>query len=353
MMKISDWIPRDGDAILTKEGFIFYTIGYVHPDDRVIAFIKYIPKDLKDRFDVPWLPYEWVLEGNPLVRPEKLYSPKIYSSFISSLREIIPDAVYFNPYVGKELVTVPKDHIKAVYVPNESLQFLLRKKEHDELERKAVEVIGMLSKESGVPVEDFGIHGSISLQMHNYQSDIDIAIYGSENFRKVKEAFHSLATRGEVSILEADEFDPIRQNRGVYQSSRFVINAIRKTEEITERFGQYKYEATKPVEAVCLVVNNNASMFRPSVYEVNNCKSKQIKKVEEPKSIVSMIGQFRDFASVGEKIKVRGMLEKEEELTTGKKEYRIVVGSGKGEEYLWPTNKLPPPDSFKKISQPI
>lgn len=340
-MKISEWIPRDGDAILTREGFIFYTIGYVHPRDRIIAFIKYIPKNIQDQFHVPWLPYEWKLEQIPLVRPEKLYSPKIYSSFISSLRKIIPDAIYFNPYVGKELVTVPKDHIKRVYVPNECLQFLLRKKKHDELERKALEVISMLSEESGVPIEDLGIHGSISLQMHNNQSDIDIAVYGSENFNKVKKAFHNLANRGEVSLLQADKFDAIRKNRGVYQGTRFVINAIRKIEEITEKFGQYRYTAMKPVEAVCRVVNNKESMFRPSVYEVNNCKSQQIIKEEEPKQVVSMIGQFRDFASVGEEIKVKGMLEKVENLTTSAEEYRIVVGSGKGEECLWPTNKIP------------
>ncbi|MFB0562830.1 MAG: hypothetical protein ACETWM_16655 [Candidatus Lokiarchaeia archaeon] len=342
MVKISDWLPRDGDAIFTKEGFIFYTIGYVHPEERVIAFIKYIPKELQDRFNVPWLSFEWKLEGVPLVRPEKLYSPKIYDSFIASLRKIIPDAIYFNPYVGKELVTVPKNHIKNVYVPKERLQFLLGKKDPDKLEKKAIEIIDMLSKDSGVPMEDLGIHGSISLQMHNYQSDIDISVYGSENFRKVKKAFHSLASKDEVSILEIDKFDRIRQNRGLYQDTRFVINATRKIEEITERFGQYRYEAIKPVEAICRVVNEEESMFRPSIYKVDECESKQINKEEEPRRVVSMIGQFRDFASVGEKIKVRGMLEKVEDLTSpGKTEYRIVVGSGKGEEYLWPVNKLP------------
>ncbi len=341
MVKISDWIPRDGDAIFTKEGFIFYTIGYVHPADRVIAFIKYIPKDLQDRFEVPWLPFEWKLEGIPLVRPEKLYSPKIYNSFITSLRKVIPDAIYFNPYVGKELVTVPKNHIKTVYVPKERLQFLLGKKDYDELEKKAIELVKILSEESGVSIEDFGIHGSISLQMHNYQSDIDIAVYGSENFRRVKKAFHSLASEGEVSILEVDRFDPIRRNRGLYHNIRFVINATRKIEEITERFGQYKYEAIKPVEAICRVVNENESMFRPSIYQVDKCESKQLEKEEMPRRVVSMIGQFRDFANVGEKIKVTGMLEKVEDLASRKTEYRIVVGSGKGEEYLWPLNKLP------------
>lgn len=341
-MKISDWVPRDGDAIVTKEGFIFYTMGYVHPEDRVIAFIKYIPKELQNRFDVPWLSFEWELEGVPLVRPEKLYSPKIYDSFISSLKKIIPDAVYFNPYIGKELVTVPKNRIKTIYVPNDRLKFLLEKKDPDELEKKALEIIKILSRDSGVSYDDLGIHGSISLQMHNYQSDIDISVYGSENFRRVKEAFHSLALKGEVQILELDEFDPIRQNRGLYKSTRFVINATRKIEEITERFGQFKYEAVKSVEAVCQVVNNNESMFRPSIYEVGDCESKQIKREENPRRVVSMIGQFRDFARVGEKIKVKGLLEKVEDLSSPDKiEYRIVLGSGKGEEYLWPINKLP------------
>ncbi|MEX2722574.1 MAG: hypothetical protein Q6366_013815 [Candidatus Freyarchaeota archaeon] len=351
MVKISEWVPRDGDAIFTKEGFIFYTIGYVHPEDRVIAFIKYIPKELQSHFKVPWLPYEWQLGSTPLVRPKKLYSPQIYASVISSLKEIIPDAVYFNPYVGKELVTVPKKHIKEVYVPSERLKHLLEKQDLDDLERKAVEVVALLSKESGIPMEDFGIHGSISLQMHNQQSDIDICIYGAENFRKVKNAFHNLCAKRVVSLLQADEFDPIRRNRGLYQNTRFVINATRKIEEIKEKFGQYKYEAIMPVEATCRVTNNDESMFRPSIYEVDKCQLKQKKGVKKPSKVVSMIGQFRDFAGVGEKIKVRGMLEKVENLKTGETSYRIVVGSGVGEEYLWPINSLPS-SPLEKIIKP-
>jgi len=335
----TDWIPRDGDAILTGEGFVFYTFGYVHPRDRVVSFIKYIPKEFQDYFDVPWLPYEWELEGVRLVRPEKLYSPKIYDSVVNSLRKIIPDAVCFNPYVGKELVTVPRVHIKRVYVPQERLQFLLGKRVHDELERKAVEIITLLSRESGVALEDLGIHGSISLQMHNFQSDIDISVYGSENFWRVKEAFHRLSKKGIVSVLELDEFDRVRRNRGLYKGTRFVINATRKIEEITERFGQYKYEAVKPVEATCLVVGNNESMFRPSIYEVDDCKSERLSEEESPSRVVSMIGQFRDFAGVGEKIRVKGMLEKVQALPSGGVRYRIVVGSGKGEEFLWPLSR--------------
>jgi len=37
----------DGDTFVTKDGFIMNTFGYEHPDDRVFAFLKYIPAQYK------------------------------------------------------------------------------------------------------------------------------------------------------------------------------------------------------------------------------------------------------------------------------------------------------------------
>ena len=76
------WIPCDGDAILSIDGFIFYTVGYLHPPDRIISYLKYVPKKLADEFNLRWLPYEWNLGDITLVRPGKLYSPENYKHII-------------------------------------------------------------------------------------------------------------------------------------------------------------------------------------------------------------------------------------------------------------------------------
>ncbi|MBS7288426.1 MAG: hypothetical protein KIH01_06690 [Candidatus Freyarchaeota archaeon] len=322
------WTPRDGDIILTDENLIFYTMGYAHPDDRVIAYLKYVPLNLKHLFDVPWLPYTWHLEGVPLVRPAKLYSPKIYRSVILALRRISEDYVYYSPSDGKEVVTVPKGKVRRVYVPSECLKFLLSKEMLDPIEERAVNVIRLLSERSGVPLSNFGIHGSISLQMHSEESDVDITVYGSENFRRVKDALARLVEEGVAEPLLADQFDELRRNRVVFEGMRVVVNATRKLEEIREKYGHYTYRALGPVEVECTVTEDWEAVFRPAVYGVE-CEDGRIRQV------VSMIGQFRDVAHGGERVRVKGMLERVEGTDGGW--LRIVVGSGVGDdEYIWP-----------------
>ena len=48
-----DWIPRDGETLLTREGYIFYVFGYKHPENRVFAFLKYIPSKFTYILDIP------------------------------------------------------------------------------------------------------------------------------------------------------------------------------------------------------------------------------------------------------------------------------------------------------------
>jgi len=40
---------RDGDAVVTVHGFIFYVFGYDHPGDRYHGFLKYVPEKHETR----------------------------------------------------------------------------------------------------------------------------------------------------------------------------------------------------------------------------------------------------------------------------------------------------------------
>ena len=35
--------PKDHDFIRTEENYLFCVIGYSHPEDRIISYLKYVP----------------------------------------------------------------------------------------------------------------------------------------------------------------------------------------------------------------------------------------------------------------------------------------------------------------------
>jgi len=162
-----NWIPRDGETLLTREGFIFYVFGYKHPDNRVFAFLKYIPSNLKSYFPIRFLRQKWKLGNIELARPEKLYTAQNYQKFLKTFRSRFPQYLYFCPYLNKEVLSVPHESIDRVYLPSVCLQKLFKRDKRDGLQEKAVELVSILSEESRVPLEDFGIHGSIGLNMHS------------------------------------------------------------------------------------------------------------------------------------------------------------------------------------------
>ncbi len=335
-----NWVPRDRDAIVTKEGFVFYTFGYEHPPDRVIALLKYVPKKLSDKFKVEWLSQGWSLRGEILLRPVYLYSPPLYGVLVQSFRDWFPEFVYDSPFLGKTLISVPKIKIKDVYVPLEALNKISQKTKPDFMENKALKLIELISEKSHVPIVEMGVHGSIALGMHTQKSDIDISIYGSQNYRKVKESIGILESEGALSLLKENEIEEIKLNRGLYKNIRFAFNATRKVEEIRNHYGSTSYQMVKPLRFTCRVSEDEEAMFRPAIYKINEYDPLNVEsKVDEaPREVAVMIGQFRDIARKGQRVQVQGMLEVVNHFEREEKYLRVVVGSDLGEEYIWPLN---------------
>jgi len=322
----------DGDAFLTKHNFVFYTFGYEHPPEQVVAFLKYIPAQLQPFFPLRFIKRRWKLGSVELVRPEKLYSVKNFQKLTEIFRRDFPEYIKFCPFCQKELISPLKKLIKKVYVPKQCLDALFKEKRHDRLQELALKITSLLSIESGVPREDFGLHGSIALNMHSAESDIDLVVYGAQNFRRLETTINRLFKEGEL--------DAARKNRGEYGDKVFVYNAVRKPEEIKVKYGDYKCAPVVPISFRCRVKDDSEAMFRPAIYQISDYQplnsASRLKKAETPKTVVSMIGCYRNVARKSEKIEVSGILERVEHLKTGKVNYQVVVGSGTSEEeYIW------------------
>ncbi len=337
VMQIEEWPLRDGDVILTKKGFIFYTFGYNHPKDHIITFLKYIPLKYKDLFDakINFLEWQWMLNNDPLVRPTELYYGDI---LLSILRENFPEYLYFSKVFNKEIIVVPKLEIKTIFVPKKGFSLLVNKENPDTLEKEAISLIKLLSKTSEVPLNNFGIHGSILLGTHNEKSDIDIAVYGYSNFKKVKDSMRTLVSLDpSIKYLLDHKYDMFRKNRGLYNSRRFVINATRQKEEIQEVYGNKVYTPLADISFQAKITDNTEAVFRPAHYKIIDFinLSSSLPYVI-PDEVISMIGQYRDIADVGDRLQGKGVLEEIRNIITNEKTYRIVVGSGRPHEYIEP-----------------
>ncbi len=330
------WMPSDGDTFVTKEGFILNAFGYEHPADRVFAFLKYVPAKFKALFNVDFLEKTWQHENAKLFRAEKLYTAQNYREFLQTLRSSFPEYVYFCPFRQKDVIAASPDSIKRIYVPKECLHRLRKLESKDGLQKMTLGFVDLLSAESGVTHEDFGVHGSVALNMHTPESDIDIVVYGRENFRKLEKTIERLVHTGTLSYQSSNRLDVARRFKGRYRNKIFMYNAIRKPEEIRPEYGMFTYRAISPVSFTCTVKDDNESMFRPAIYKVGKYKESDIGSALSedsiPEFVVSMIGCYRNVARQGDEIKVHGMLERVENLKSGEVFHQVVVGTGITEE---------------------
>jgi len=332
----TNWASMDGDTFVTAEDFILNVFGYEHPPNRVFAFLKYIPAKFKKLFSIDFLEKTWKYNETELFRAEKLYTAQNYQIFLETFQKNFPDYVYFCPYRMKNVISASLASIKKVYVPKDCLTFLTTLERKDDMQKIALEFIELLSKESSIALEDFGLHGSIALNMHTAKSDIDIVVYGSRNFRILEATIDKLVKDRKLAYVFNNRLDAARKFKGRYKNKIFMYNAIRKPEEIRSHYGIFKYTSIAPIKFQCIVSDDSESMFRPAIYKIENYKSDNSNN-EIPEIVVSMIGCYRNVAKTGSKIKVSGMLEKIENVKTGETHYQAVVGTGNSEEeYIWP-----------------
>jgi predicted nucleotidyltransferase len=273
-------------------------------------------------------------------RAEKLYTAKNYQTFLQVFRENFPEYIYFCPFRRKEVISAPLNSIFEVFVPRDCLKALLEAGKKDELQELALEFIQLLSEEAKVPLEDFGIHGSIALGMHSSESDIDIVVYGGQNFRRVEASVDKLVQDGVLAYIFNNRLDVFRRFKGRFKNKVFMYNAVRKPEEVENRYGEHRYTPLANVKFRCTVEDDCEAMFRPAIYKIKNYTpfgNVSHPQNMTPETVVSMIGCYRNVARKGQLIEVSGMLEQVENIMTGEITYQVVVGSAiSEEEYIWP-----------------
>ncbi len=341
---------RDRDFLQTGEGFFFCVVGSLHPPDRIISYVKYVPS----RFGI------WKKGEKRFKRVLRNYTiPNLLETF-SLLERNYPHYLFHSSFYNITLTAVPHNHLKKHFKPEEKMDQLLQKSHLDPLQEKLTRLTSFLTEISNVPYSFFGVTGSILLDIHQPEfSDIDITIYGLKSSLAVKDALienYSLPSspvkRYEGKVLkawcarkarnypltpdEALEIYKRKWNIGMFESKSFSVHPVKLEWEISEEYGAKTYYPVDQATIRAVICADTDHLFLPSVYRIEEAKIVEGPQISEIAEVVSYESLYGSIAEVGESIEVRGKLERVVDNKTRREHYRILVGSpeGKGTEYI-------------------
>ncbi len=291
---------RDRDYLMDKEGMLFCVIGNVHPPDRVISYLKYVPQEAEK--ESLWK------KGN--IRYSRIlphYSTLGVLSTQDYLKRKKPEYLYDDPFLNISITAVLIKNIETHFLPEERLKEIFLKNERDPLEEEIKELVSIISKECEVNREDFGVTGSVLLEIHDPKfSDIDLVIYGRESSKKVlkklPQVYESceelspltgmLLERRMKGVSKNYHLEPkvARKllekaiNRGLFKGRQFSIHPVKREEEVEEKYGQTIYEPMGILTIVGRVENCDESIFMPSRYLVSEVRTLDGKQRPEIKT---------------------------------------------------------------------
>lgn len=321
---------RVRDFIYTKDDLFLATTTYLHPQDRILSFLRYIPDADGER-------------SQNDSRYSKVDSKQAYNF----LNDNYPEYLFDCEVIGVEMMGVPAGRVKEILSPVERLSEIINHSSPDELLLKVIKVADIFREEAGIPQKHLGISGSVLPGLYDPQvSDIDFVVYGLKNHRKAMETFESLKHDDESplkaiadgywarlydkrikdSTLSYDEFrwyEDRKNNRGVVDGTLFDILATREWDEIKGTFGEETYEPCGTVKIEATVSDALAAFDNPAVYQVED-----VDIMEGPnapiKEVASYTHTYSGQAREGERITARGKLEK---VMGRKTYYRLIVGT--------------------------
>lgn len=327
-MKARSIKARPRDFIYTSDDLFFATTSYLHPEDRILAFLRYVPDPHGDRS-----------------LNNKRYSKVDSEQAYSFLKENYPEYLFDCENTQVQMMGVPQDKVKEILRPHQRLQEIMNSDPMEPLLQKVITIAHTFHEGAGIPYESLGISGSILPGLYNpHHSDIDFVVYGLANHRRAMHLFNEIKDQDVFSSISDEYWQKIydkrikddtlsfkefcwyenrKNNRGVINGTLFDILATREWDEITGTYGDTTYQPLEHVTLECTVSDALAAFDNPAVYEVTD-----VEIIDGPQVPINTIASFTHTyagqAVEGEEIMVRGKLEKVMGPDEG---YRVIVGT--------------------------
>ncbi|HIF50363.1 MAG TPA: hypothetical protein EYQ42_02315 [Thiotrichaceae bacterium] len=293
---------------------------YISIDNKL--FFAVVSEYQEDDCALTWLRY--VKDENGMRKLTSEEAGKLIS-------ESHPEFILYSEYADIELHGIPLDSVQHVHRPDQGVVLLLNLTSPDRIQKDAVNIIKLLLGE-GIKQEVLGITGSLLLETHNEKSDIDMVIYGREQFFKVREIVQQLLKSGKLEPLSDamwqdayqrrnctisfDEYhahELRKYNKFVSGSTKVDISMVPENYERVYENGPYKKIKRDEIEAI--VIDDIYAYDFPARYLIEH---------EKFNEVVSYTATYVGQAVKGERIRVAGYIE---QGIDGKQ--RLLVGTNR------------------------
>ncbi|MEM0348755.1 MAG: hypothetical protein QXD24_01025 [Candidatus Caldarchaeum sp.] len=326
MLRDSKHLYLDHDFVETGDGWIFGVVSNTHPPGRILAYLKYIPGD-----------GVWTRDGIAYKRVLATYSMREVVQMVESVRKSRPEYVYMDPSTGEEFVYVPVERVVKHYRCEEGLTRILERPVN-RVEAVCAELVNQLSSLSGLSYGFFGVSGSLLLRLFNPAADIDLVVYGGENFRKVVEASYRLQTEKTLAenqaILvknymakypitqeEAEELAKRCRTRGIFHGTYYSLHAVRTLRENKRSYGEVTSRYIGVEKTILRITDASESVFTPAVYGVEDLGGKNVEQ------LVCYDTTFAGLFNEGEVVEALGKLEKTVDHVENRVYLSLVIGT--------------------------
>ncbi len=297
------FLPKD--FIQTEEGLIFAVVSYQAHQGKVGCFLRYIAG------------------GNAWKKVGTQQANQL-------LKRSYPQYYYQSEQFDAAFHAVALDAIIKHHRPEDKLKQILQNNAADQIEQKLQQLVPVLVQ-YGADIEALGLTGSMLIDQQGPTSDIDLVVYGRDEFQKTREAVRIAVDEGHLQTLTQDlmednfqrragelsfdEFawhDNRKFNKAAIDGTKFDIGMVCLAHEFEHDDKQYQKQGMR--QFITKVVDDHRAFDFPAIYLVED---------EMTPEIVSFTHSYVGQAKVGEVIEVSGAVECD--IATGKS--RLIVGS--------------------------
>lgn len=333
--------PIEGFFIKSKDNLIFDVKGLTHPVDRIIAFVRYIPlKPVKNG------------------KSKQISYRKIYplSERYQFLSQNYPKYLFNDPQGRGILQAVQTDDLLQIFNPISGLHELLNKKKKKliPIENQTVKLVNQIMNHCEISYEEIGISGSLLVKLHKMKSDIDLIVYGKKSGREIYNSMPKIFdasskikryTRNELKMLWQTRvqtkqidfnsfllYERRKHLQGTIEERDFYIRLVPLPGEFNEPYTETKITTLGTIEIIATINDDINSIFTPCLYQLEDVEIINKKNTEEipPNRIFSLRGRYCELAKKGERIHVKGKLEKVT-IKNQTEFHQLVLGSTQNE----------------------